>query len=157
MSFIKKPIVILGGIIVLLLLIGVVTGSNEKKAEGGTVLPSPAPAEVKAETVQASVEPIVSSLPSPSSTTAPPIASPTPAKSSQTPSTKASIKTETTQNPSGACKYSCTSPDRDCKDFSRQAEAQAFFDCCGFSASNDPMRLDKPTGVGNGKACESLP
>lgn len=154
MSFIKKPIVILGGIILLLLLIGAVSGSNDKKAEQGAVSPSPVPAEVKAETVQASIEPIVSS---PTELTPEPIVSPTPAKPSQSPNTKASIKTETTQNPGGACKYSCSSPDRDCKDFSTQAEAQAFFECCGFSASNDPMRLDKTTGVGNGKACESLP
>jgi micrococcal nuclease len=57
----------------------------------------------------------------------------------------------------GACKYSCLSPDRDCSDFSTHAEAQEFFDCCGFSASYDPMRLDRSGGIGNGLACESLP
>ncbi len=56
----------------------------------------------------------------------------------------------------GSCKYSCTSPDRDCADFSTHAEAQAFFECCGFTATNDPMRLDS-VGIGNGIACESLP
>jgi len=56
----------------------------------------------------------------------------------------------------GACKYSCTSPDRDCADFSTHSEAQAFFECCGFTATNDPMRLDS-VGIGNGIACESLP
>lgn len=55
----------------------------------------------------------------------------------------------------GACKYSCTSPDRDCSDFSSHAEAQAFFDCCGFTATNDPMKLDS-VGVGDGVACESI-
>lgn len=57
---------------------------------------------------------------------------------------------------SGACKYSCSSPDRDCADFSTHAEAQTFFNCCGFTATNDPMKLDS-VGVGNGVACESLP
>ena len=47
---------------------------------------------------------------------------------------------------SGSCKYSCTGPDLDCSDFSSHAEAQAFFNCCGFTATNDPMRLD---GRGN--------
>ncbi len=75
-----------------------------------------------------------------------------------TPSVKPSVKTNTTQPSSGgACKYSCSSPDRDCSDFSTHAEAQTFFNCCGFTASYDPMRLDKATGQGNGLACESLP
>lgn len=53
-----------------------------------------------------------------------------------------------------ACKYSCSSPDRDCSDFSSHAEAQTFFECCGFTATNDPMKLDS-VGVGDGIACES--
>lgn len=57
----------------------------------------------------------------------------------------------------GLCKYSCTDPDRDCADFSTQVEAQAFFNCCGFFVTNDPMRLDRGNGVENGMACESLP
>lgn len=56
----------------------------------------------------------------------------------------------------GSCKYSCSSPDRDCSDFSSHAEAQTFFNCCGFTAQNDPMNLDN-VGVGDGIACESLP
>lgn len=56
----------------------------------------------------------------------------------------------------GSCKYSCSSPDRDCSDFSTNAEAQAFFNCCGFTANNDPMKLDS-VGIGDGIACESLP
>ncbi|MFZ5932666.1 MAG: thermonuclease family protein [Patescibacteria group bacterium] len=56
----------------------------------------------------------------------------------------------------GACKYSCTSPDRDCSDFVTHAEAQTFFECCGFTATYDPMKLDS-TGVGDGIACESRP
>ena len=56
----------------------------------------------------------------------------------------------------GSCKYSCSSPDRDCSDFSTHAEAQTFFNCCSFTANNDPMRLDS-VGVGDGIACESLP
>lgn len=52
--------------------------------------------------------------------------------------------------------YSCTGPDLDCPDFSTHAEAQAFFESCGFSATNDPMRLDSQ-GVGDGIACVNLP
>lgn len=59
---------------------------------------------------------------------------------------------------SGGCKYPCDGPDRDCPDFATHVEAQAFFNCCGFTATYDPMRLD---GWGNkvddGIACESLP
>lgn len=57
---------------------------------------------------------------------------------------------------SGVCKYSCSGPDKDCPDFSTHDEAQAFFNCCGFTATNDPMKLDS-VGVGDGIACESLP
>lgn len=60
------------------------------------------------------------------------------------------------QTSTGGCKYSCSGPDRDCSDFTTQAEAQAFFNCCGFTATNDPMRLDS-VGVGDGIPCESLP
>lgn len=56
---------------------------------------------------------------------------------------------------SGSCKYECSGPDRDCADFSSHAEAQAFFNCCGFTAQNDPMRLDG-RGVDDGLACESI-
>jgi endonuclease YncB( thermonuclease family) len=44
-----------------------------------------------------------------------------------------------------------TTRDRDCGDFSTQAEAQAFFEA---RQPGDPHRLD---GDGNGRACESLP
>jgi len=54
------------------------------------------------------------------------------------------------------CKYSCSGPDRDCSDFSTHNEAQNFFSCCGFTATNDPMKLDG-TNVDDGIACESLP
>lgn len=54
------------------------------------------------------------------------------------------------------CKYSCSGPDRDCADFATHSEAQSFFNCCGFTATNDPMKLDG-TGVDDGIACESLP
>ena len=79
-----------------------------------------------------------------------------------TPTTKPiepkSEPTKTLPPPSdGSCKYPCSGPDLDCKDFATHDEAQAFFNCCGFSAGNDPMRLDKATGTGNGLACESLP
>ena len=43
----------------------------------------------------------------------------------------------------------------DCEDFSTQAEAQAYFDAQGWSATNDPYRLDQ--GGVPGVPCESLP
>lgn len=73
-----------------------------------------------------------------------------------TTSTYQTPPTTTTTNASGSCKYSCSSPDRDCSDFSTHGEAQSFFSCCGFTATNDPMKLDS-IGVGDGIACESLP
>jgi len=56
---------------------------------------------------------------------------------------------------SGGCKYSCSGPDKDCADFSSHTEAQTFFDCCGFTVEDDPMKLDS-TGIGDGIACESI-
>ena len=47
--------------------------------------------------------------------------------------------------------YDPEGPDKDCGDFSSQAEAQAFFQAAG---PNDPHHLD---GNGDGVACESLP
>ena len=47
--------------------------------------------------------------------------------------------------------YDPAGPDRDCGDFSSQAEAQAFYDAAG---AGDPHRLDSE---GDGGACESLP
>lgn len=58
---------------------------------------------------------------------------------------------------STSCFYACNGDDKDCSDFSSQSQAQQFFTCCGFSAANDPMRLDNAGEAGNGKACESLP
>ncbi|MBU0569924.1 thermonuclease family protein [Patescibacteria group bacterium] len=57
---------------------------------------------------------------------------------------------------SGNCKYSCDGSDRDCDDFSTHAEAQTFFNCCGFTATYDPMKLDG-IKIDDGFACESLP
>ncbi len=51
---------------------------------------------------------------------------------------------------------SCSGPDLDCSDFSSQSEAQAFFNSCGWSAENDPMKLDS-VGIGDGIPCESSP
>ena len=55
--------------------------------------------------------------------------------------------TETGSSP----RYDPQEPDRDCGDFSSQAEAQAFYKA---AEPGDPHRLD---GNGNGRACESLP
>lgn len=51
------------------------------------------------------------------------------------------------------CAYTCEKPDKDCSDFPSIGQAQSFFDCCGFTADYDPMRLDG-IGVGDGKACQ---
>lgn len=79
------------------------------------------------------------------------------------PTVKPNTSTGTTNNNTAtstitdgsACKYSCSGPDRDCSDFSSHSEAQAFFNCCGFTAHNDPMKLDA-VGVGDGIACENI-
>lgn len=75
------------------------------------------------------------------------------------PTTKPVSKSSTSQSSSVSgsfCKYACSGSDRDCRDFATQAEAQQFFNCCGFTANNDPMKLDS-VGIGDGVACESLP
>lgn len=66
------------------------------------------------------------------------------------------IASPATTSNTGSCKYSCSGPDRDCADFSTHAEAVQFFNCCGFTATNDPMKLDS-VGVGDGDPCESRP
>lgn len=71
-------------------------------------------------------------------------------QSSTPPATESNSK-----NTESICKYSCVSPDRDCSDFSSHREAQDFFECCDFTATDDPMKLDS-LGVGDGVACESL-
>ncbi len=60
-----------------------------------------------------------------------------------------------TNTSGGTCKFSCSGPDKDCSDFSTYSEAQASFNCCGFSSSYDPMKLDSARNDGNGLACES--
>lgn len=68
--------------------------------------------------------------------------------------------TERSNNNSGGLNtsYDCNGPDLDCGDFSTHAEAQGFFNECGFTAANDPMRLDgRGNDVDDGIACESLP
>ena len=72
------------------------------------------------------------------------------------PSPTTTQTTGTSTSNSGTCKYSCSSPDRDCSNFTTHTAAQTFFDCCGFTATYDPMKLDS-TGIGDGVACESLP
>jgi micrococcal nuclease len=88
-----------------------------------------------------------------------PTPTPTPTPIPTSPPTPQPTQTPVATQPGGSgCKYPCDGPDRDCSDFATHAEAQEFFNCCGFSATYDPMRLD---GWGNkvddGIACESLP
>ncbi len=92
--------------------------------------------------------------PSPKATPKPTIAP----KINPSPKPTTSVKSNNSGSTSsgGSAGRSCTGPDLDCKDFATHAEAQAFFNGCGFTATNDPMKLDG-TGVDDGIACESLP
>lgn len=87
----------------------------------------------------------VCTLPSP---TPKPI--PTATITTGTTSTPATTQAKTTTTTTNA---SCSGPDKDCSDFSTQAEAQAFYISCGGPAS-DPHRLDRER---DGRACEALP
>jgi endonuclease YncB( thermonuclease family) len=117
---------------------------NPSACNGLRITPSPVPTILPTSAFIPTVPPkaniIISPVQKPISLPITPIISQTPAPLSAT----------------QQCKYSCTGPDRDCKDFSSHSEAQEFFNCCNFSATNDPMRLDTSRGVGNGLACESL-
>ena len=66
-------------------------------------------------------------------------------------STSTSKRIEQTPPASSSLAYDPSGPDRDCGDFSTQAEAQAFYEAAG---PNDPHRLDSD---GDGRVCESLP
>ena len=74
----------------------------------------------------------------------------TPDVSNQAPDVSA---TPPTSPSSSGLAYDPFGLDRDCGDFSSQAEAQAFFEAAGGPAS-DPHRLDSDH---DGKVCESLP
>ena len=58
-------------------------------------------------------------------------------------STPKQIVIEQPKTNTNACKYSCTGPDVDCKDFTNSDDAQAYYKCCQFSPDNDPMDLDR--------------
>ena len=139
----KKWIIGIGIVLFILWGISAIGGSSSKQVESTKVsAPSPTPSPQPSYPPESIVTP--EELKS----------SPTP-KTTSTPKPTTSTQTQT-NTAGGACKYSCSSPDRDCSDFSSHAEAQTFFNCCGFTANNDPMKLDS-IGVGDGVACESLP
>lgn len=94
-----------------------------------------------APTSEPAPEPVPEPMPTP-----PPPPAPTP---------KPEPAPEPTPPPSTGCKYDCVSPDRDCGDFATHQEAVTFWNCCGFTATNDPMRLDGRDK--DGIPCESLP
>lgn len=129
-----------------LILIGAIGSSDDSKQESDTTYLVESQSEgINATPSTAQIEQISTPTIVPSITVTQPTSKPT---------VKPVVKAiETT---SAGCKYSCSSPDRDCSDFTSHSEAQTFFNCCGFSATNDPMRLDSARGVGNGLACESL-
>jgi len=146
-------------IVVLLLVVGIFykspsttpnSGTSENKTSsvlGATTSASPTPVSTTAISPTLSSTP-VTTTPVPTSTVASTVLT-TVIKTTIVPTTAAPVA----QN---ACKYSCISPDRDCADFSSQADAQTFFLCCGFSASNDPMKLDATiASQRNGVACNS--
>lgn len=131
------------------ILFGITAPPTEKtEQKGETKVESQ---QVTGEQTEASPSPSPTSTPTPSPSPVPTV-QPTP-----TPVAKATVKPTATTVIQTSCKYSCYGPDKDCSDFSTHAEAQAFFDCCGFSATYDPMKLDTARGDGNGIACESLP
>ncbi len=70
------------------------------------------------------------------------------------PSSTVQQPTKTTIPTSGGSGgVSCSGADRDCGDFTTQAEAQGFFISCG-GPTSDPHKLD---GDKDGSVCESLP
>ena len=73
-----------------------------------------------------------------------------PVQATSPPSSEVSSANSDTATPSSLA-YDPNGPDRDCSDFSSQAEAQTFFEAAG---PDDPHRLD---GNDDGVACESLP
>ncbi len=148
----RKKIVLAFGTLTVLsfILFGLTAPPTEKKGETKTESQ-----QVAGEQTEASPSPSPTPTPAPSPSPVQQTSSPT-TKSASIPVMKATVKPTTTTFTQSSCKYSCSGPDKDCADFSTHAEAQAFFECCGFTATYDPMRLDS-LGVGNGIACEALP
>lgn len=70
-----------------------------------------------------------------------------------TPETPATPETPSTPEAPAPSQEELNGPDKDCSDFSSQAEAQAFFEAAG-GPERDPHKLDRD---GDGLACESLP
>ena len=72
-------------------------------------------------------------------------------KAAPTPSAQPRGETPGAVGAASSLAYDPEGPDKDCGDFSSQAEAQAFYEAAG---AGDPHRLD---GDDDGVACESLP
>lgn len=77
-----------------------------------------------------------------------------PSKRSATSVPRATSKPRPTNPPSNAA-CNCSGPDLDCKDFSRQRDAQACYNQCMQQTGNGIFRLDGNDN--DGRACESLP
>jgi outer membrane biosynthesis protein TonB len=137
----------------------------------GMVTPTPVKVEsdkVQGVAVEASIQPSQTPVPSPSpSPSASPSSSPTPVPSpsvtpSPTPKPTVTATPTSTATPQPAITPQTASTqssngsggDKDCKDFSTHAEAQAYFNSKGGSASNNVDDLDRDH---DGSACESLP
>ena len=67
--------------------------------------------------------------------------------------TPTATPTPTPADAGGGLTYDPFGPDRNCGDFTRWLEAQAFYDAAG-GPTSDPHRLDADQ---NGVACEALP
>lgn len=106
-----------------------------------TVTPTPKPSPTAKPTLAPTPKPTIASTPKP---TVAPTPKPTPAPTSQPAITPQAASTQSSGG-SGA--------DKDCKDFSSQSEAQAYFNSKGGSASNNVDDLDRDH---DGVACESL-
>ena len=75
----------------------------------------------------------------------------TTSKAAPTPSAQPRGETPGAVDAASSPAHDTKGPDKNCSDFSSQAEAQAFFEAAG---PHDPHHLD---GNGDGAACESLP
>lgn len=113
-----------------------------------TISPQPTPTLTPAPIITPSPTPEPTTKPTPTSTPIPTI-KPTPVPTYKPkpiyPTYQPAPKTY------GSCQYSCSGPDKDCSHFVSSPQAQSFFNCCRFSGSYDPMRLDRDN---DGIACE---
>lgn len=132
----KKLIIGLAAFFGFIILMGII-GSSNPQVESEKIETTPAPTIEPSPTVQKSY---------------PPESIVTPEELKASPTPKATVTPNPTVKPTTQGSTSTyTGGDKDCRDFSTHAEAQAFFESQG---PGDPHRLDRD---GDGIACETLP